>query len=130
MECVQKNTDLLIEFRKGNGGENDFYECSCQQNCVNSNINLDMQQALEGTTDLIGTIGAIILFHRYPLIRYKRKILFSFVDFLGKFLQSKRQNQIDFLCDFFSDSFDRRNSFIFHWFLCAWGNRNNLFLHA
>lgn len=34
--------------------------------------------------DLLGSIGGLVIVKKYPLIRFKRQILFSFTDLLGK----------------------------------------------
>lgn len=72
--------DLLLQFRDEKLKE---VNCNCQQNCVDANIFIDSFQVLEGTTDLLGSIGGFMLVKQYPLIRYKRKVLFTFEDLLG-----------------------------------------------
>lgn len=82
MDCIAKNTDLLVEFKSAEDEAKNF-NCFCEPNCIYSNIFIDFYNVLEGTTDLLGTIGAIIIVKQYPLKRYKRKILFSIVDLFG-----------------------------------------------
>lgn len=60
-------------------------ECNCLHNCVDSNVFIDSFKTLEDTTELLGTIGALITVRQYPVIRYKRKILFSLTDLFGEF---------------------------------------------
>lgn len=74
-------SDLLVKLRDSNN--NAVYCPGCVQNCKDLNIFIDSFQVLEGTTDLLGTIGGLMLVKQYPMIRYKRKILFSFEDLIG-----------------------------------------------
>lgn len=85
INCVAKHEHVLVElhYDEEEGRDRTPIVCYCLQNCITSNVNIDSQQSLEGTTDLLGSIGAIVILRRYPVIRYKRKILFSFVDLLG-----------------------------------------------
>lgn len=83
IDCVSKYTHFLIEFHAENQQN---YHCYCEQNCIYSNIFIDFYRVLTGSTDLLGTIGGLAIVNQYPLIRYKRKILFSLNDLFGEFI--------------------------------------------
>ncbi|KAG4065923.1 hypothetical protein HA402_008919 [Bradysia odoriphaga] len=78
--CLSKHKDLLVKLRDEKN--NAVYCPGCVQNCKDVNIFIDSFQVLEGTTDLLGTIGGLMIVKQYPMIRYKRKILFSFEDLI------------------------------------------------
>lgn len=41
-------------------------------------------EVLTNTGDLLGSCGGIIKYDNYPMIRYRRKVMFSMEDLLGK----------------------------------------------
>lgn len=84
IDCVSKYTQFLIEFHGEYGENKKIFRCYCEQNCIYSNIFIDFYQVLSGSTDLLGTIGGLATVNQYPLIRYKRKILFSLNDLFGE----------------------------------------------
>lgn len=80
---------------------------------------LDYYQSLYGTNDLLGSIGGFMLVKRYPLLRYKRKILFTFEDLMGTYLYAYKKTAdgvpVDKINIFFLNSIDWWNSWIIHW---------------
>lgn len=60
--------------------------CNCLQNCVDSNIYINYNRVLKDTSELLGSVGGIVIIRDYPLVRYKRKILFSHTDLFGELL--------------------------------------------
>lgn len=119
--CVAPNRQMLLELRN-NDEKQTSVNCECMQNCVDSDVFINSYKALVDTNELLGTIGGIAVVKEYPLVRYKRRILFSITDFFGKinlrfFLEKCSEN--DFF-HFFLYSLDRGHSIIFHWILCAW----------
>lgn len=87
IDCVAKYTHFLIEFHDEHGRNEEAAHCYCEQNCIYSNIFIDFYQVLAGSTDLLGTIGGLAIVNQYPLIRYKRKILFSLNDLFGELFE-------------------------------------------
>lgn len=71
---------MLMEFREGTK----YINCECLQNCVDSDVFINAYKVLVDTNELLGTIGGILIVREYPLVRYKRKILFSLTDLFGK----------------------------------------------
>lgn len=61
-------------------------DCACLQNCVDSDVFTNAFKMLVDTNELLGTIGGIVIVREYPLVRYRRKILFSLTDLYGKFV--------------------------------------------
>lgn len=59
--------------------------CKCDQNCENLNVMIESTQPLMNQEDLLGSSGGIVTYHNYPMIRYRRKIMFSLEDLLGMF---------------------------------------------
>lgn len=57
--------------------------CRCDQNCEELNVMVENIVVLANTDDLLGASGGIIQYQNYPMIRYKRKVLFSLEDLLG-----------------------------------------------
>lgn len=112
IDCVSKYTHLLIEFHGEHGKKQEIVRCYCEQNCVYSNIFIDNYQVLAGSTDLLGTIGALAIVNQYPLIRYKRKVLFSLNDLFGELITGLQMTS---------------NNSIFHLFSVGWGD--SLVLH-
>lgn len=54
--------------------------CSCLQNCVDADILVtEIPYSVETSV-----IGADIVVDKYPLMRYKRKIIFTSTDFFGE----------------------------------------------
>lgn len=114
--CVARNKAFFTQLRDASIG---IIRCPCSENCVDTNIFLDTFQELRGATDILGTIGGIVTIETYPLIRYKRKILFSLTDLLGFNVL-----EINFLLKIFNKylifSFHWRNGCIIFRFLCSW----------
>ena len=75
---------MLLEFRIMENGRASAYDCHCMQNCVGSDIHILKAVEMEDTNELLGSNGAIVKYRVYPLLRYKRKIIFSLTDFWGK----------------------------------------------
>lgn len=69
--------------------------CSCDQNCEELNVMVENIVVLANTDDLLGSSGGIIQYQNYPMIRYKRKVMFSWEDLLGMFRVS--------ICDLYSE---------------------------
>lgn len=82
--CVSKYNHYLLEFHTSENGENSTVHCDCLQNCVDSNVYINAYKVLEDTSELLGTIGGIVIIREYPLVRYKRKIIFTLTDLFGK----------------------------------------------
>lgn len=79
-ECVAVHKEMVLQFR-----ENDIeIQCNCEQNCVDSDVYIENIIKLEGTTELLETIGATMMMKRYPLVRYRRQIIFTFADLFGE----------------------------------------------
>lgn len=57
--------------------------CGCMQNCVDSDVIINAHKVMYDQNELLGTNGGILTMKDYPVVRYKRKILFSFTDLLG-----------------------------------------------
>lgn len=81
-DCVAPQRELLLELRTKETGQS--IDCECEQNCVDSDVFINNFKILVDTNELLGTIGGIIIVREYPLVRYKRKILFSLTDLFGK----------------------------------------------
>lgn len=84
--CVAPKKEMLLKLRSIENGRFRAYDCNCLQNCVGSDVFILGYQELSDTKDLLGTIGGILLVKEYPVLRYKRKILFSLTDFWGNTL--------------------------------------------
>lgn len=72
--------DLLIQLRNEHGK----IECACLPNCVDSKFSIDSVAQLRDHTDLFRSAGAIIFYYQYPLVRYRRTLIFDFQDLMGK----------------------------------------------
>lgn len=83
-DCVAPQREVLLELRTKETGQS--IDCECEQNCVDSDVFINAYKILVDTNELLGTIGGIIIVREYPLVRYKRKILFSLTDLFGKLL--------------------------------------------
>lgn len=83
-DCVAPEREILLELGIKERNETKTIHCACQQNCIDSVIFVNQYNALQDTNELLGTIGAIAYMRDYPLVRYKRKILFSLTDLFGK----------------------------------------------
>lgn len=60
--------------------------CACDQNCVELNVMIESVEVLTNTGELLGSSGGIIKYDNYPMIRYRRKVMFSLEDLLGTLL--------------------------------------------
>lgn len=65
-------------------GRGSTYDCRCMQNCVGSDIHIQRVEEMEDANELLGSIGVVVEYRDHPLLRYKRKIIFSLTDFWGK----------------------------------------------
>lgn len=83
--CVAQHMVYLMEFHTIRNNKSITAHCNCLQNCADSNIFINDYKALEDSGELLGTIGGIVVIREYPLVRYRRKILFSLTDLFGKF---------------------------------------------
>lgn len=81
---MAQNREMILELRSSDEKETRI-ECGCVQNCVDSNVYIQGYKVLVDTNSLLGTISAIALVKEYPLVRFKRRILFSLTDFFGKY---------------------------------------------
>lgn len=84
-ECVAPKQQMLLELRTVEHGNIRNINCECLQNCVDSDVFINNYKVLVDTNELLGTIGGIVIVREYPLVRYKRKILFTLTDFFGEF---------------------------------------------
>lgn len=117
--CVAKYMLFVMEFHSTETGET--VECDCLQNCVDSNVYINAYKILEDTSELLGTIGGIVIIREYPLVRYKRKILFSLTDLFGKKNNFPFKYQI-LIYFYVISSIDWWHGIVFYWILCSWGN--------
>lgn len=59
-------------------------QCSCEQNCMDSEVYINDMIYAEITHGILRSTGAFITLNLYPSVRYMRRILFSFPDLFGK----------------------------------------------
>lgn len=67
----------LIELREEDG----LFDCNCEQNCLDLITTYDIQ--IQKSTAYLRSSGAMVSYSEYPLVRYRRKILFSIEDLFG-----------------------------------------------
>lgn len=67
--------DLLIELRDTNG----VMHCNCDQKCLGLQVTYDIQPQHEA--DIL--MGIIITYTDFPIIRYRRKVMFTSEDLLS-----------------------------------------------
>lgn len=81
-ECVAPERQLLMELHDKVKKIN----CACPQNCEDADVYTYKSRELAKTAELLGSNGGIVLVREYPMLRYKRKILFSLTDLYGKLI--------------------------------------------
>lgn len=57
--------------------------CFCDPNCEELRVSVDSILVLANNEDLLGSTGGIVNYKTYPMIRYRRRIMFSIEDLLG-----------------------------------------------
>lgn len=76
-------SEMFVELRQRHkNGSTSFVECGCLPNCEDTEIVVEKIQKLRGATDIIGSLGGIVIAKKYPQIRYFRQQLFTFTDLL------------------------------------------------
>lgn len=68
---------MLIELRDENG----LLHCNCDQKCLDLKISYDIQPQHEA--DIM--MGIIMTYSDFPVLRYRRKIMFTAEDLLSKY---------------------------------------------
>lgn len=84
MECFPPRKELFLEFHDYSEQRKETVICNCLQNCLNSNVILEKYQVLKGTKQLLGSIGGLLIMKKYPLVRFKREVLFTLTDLFGE----------------------------------------------
>lgn len=76
---------MLLELRTGGVDENErsSSNCRCLPNCIDSVINFRLDDSTKDTHELVSSYGIKMTMKNFPLVRYKRKILFSLIDLYG-----------------------------------------------
>lgn len=80
-ECVGPKKSLFLELRTKT---NKSIECGCLQNCVDSDVFISGMRTMVDSNQLLGTKGGTATISNYPVLRLKRKILFSLTDLYGE----------------------------------------------
>lgn len=80
-ECVAPKRGFFLDLRIG---KNKSIDCGCLQNCVDSDVFVSEVKTMIDSNQLLGTKGGTAIVKEYPLIRLKRKILFSLTDLYGE----------------------------------------------
>lgn len=123
MNCVAKYPENFLEFRTIlSDGRNNSANCNYLPNCVHSNVHVTriINMYFNDKVQAVKLFGVILMYKEYPLIRYKRKIIFTLMDlfgevqlsiFIGKFIKTNN-NEFD---PSISKSVDWWNSLIVHW---------------
>lgn len=83
MSCFPEKKELFLEFHDEFGNEANV-NCYCLQNCLGSNVIIEKYQHLQGTKQLLGSIGGLVIMKKYPLIRFQRGVIFTLADLFGK----------------------------------------------
>lgn len=74
---------MFIEFRhRLSNGSINFIDCKCLPNCEDTEIVVERIEKLRGASDIIGSLGGLVITKKYPQIRYYRQQLFTFTDLL------------------------------------------------
>uniref|UniRef100_A0A336KHS0 CSON009699 protein n=1 Tax=Culicoides sonorensis TaxID=179676 RepID=A0A336KHS0_CULSO len=82
-ECATLYEDMFIEFRRRlPNGTIEFIDCECMTNCEDTEIVVERIQKLSGASDIVGSLGGLVITKKYPQVRYYRQQLFTFTDLL------------------------------------------------
>lgn len=92
---------------------------------------VDSILVLANNEDLLGSTGGIVNYKTYPMIRYRRRIMFSVEDLLGKcnLLNMSKDLKVTRI-RVLLNSVGWRYGWASDWFLRSWRCRNCIFRHT